>query len=193
MANYTASPSLQHLVSLTRTSIIWVMTNSAPDPILDRLFRHMAWANQILLGQLQVLSSEALALTSENEEWSVAVITQHFVRSAGFYVSRVSGDPLPTGFELPVSKDDLSGLAKHCAAFDARLGELATMPEAMTTYQREGKTIVRARSTILGQSIHHATEHRAQIADILSFHGIKAIDLDEMDVWAYSDAEGLGA
>jgi uncharacterized damage-inducible protein DinB len=66
------------------------------------------------------------------------------------------------------------------------------MPEAMTTYVREGRTIVRARSTILGQSIHHATEHRAQIADILSLHGVKAIDLDEMDVWAYSDAEGLG-
>jgi uncharacterized damage-inducible protein DinB len=169
------------------------MTNSAPDPILDRLFRHMAWANQSLLQQLQAIPSEALALTSENKEWSVAVITEHFVESAGFYVSRVGGDPLPTGFRLPASKDDLAALGQSCAAFDARLRELATMPEAMTTYQREGVTIVRARSTILGQSIHHATEHRAQIAGILSYHGVKAIDLDEMDVWAYSDAEGLGA
>jgi hypothetical protein len=85
------------------------------------------------------------------------------------------------------------GLAKRCAAFDEQLRELAAMPEAMTTYQREGKTIVRARSTILGQSLYHATEHRAQIAGILFYHGVKVIDLDEMDVWAYSDAEGLGA
>lgn len=62
----------------------------------------------------------------------------------------------------------------------------------MTTFQREGKAIHRARSTILGQSIYHATEHRTQIADIFSLHGIRAIDLDEMDVWAYGDAEGLG-
>lgn len=169
------------------------MTNSEPNPILDRLFRHMAWANQFLLEQLQMIPSEALALTSENEEWSVAVITQHFVRSAGFYVSRVSGAPFPTDIVKPASKEDLFGLGKRCASFDRQLRELAMMPEAMTTYQREGQTILRARSTILGQSIHHATEHRAQIADILSFHGIKAVDLDEMDVWAYSDAEGLGA
>jgi hypothetical protein len=44
----------------------------------------------------------------------------------------------------------------------------------------------------LGQSIHHAIEHRAQIADILVMHGIKDIDLDEIDVWALGDAEGLG-
>jgi uncharacterized damage-inducible protein DinB len=169
------------------------MTNSSPDPILDRLYRHMAWANQLLLGQLQVIPSEALALTTEDKEYSVAVIAEHFVRSAGFYIFRVTGEPLPVDFELTASKDDLAGLAKRCATFDARLRELATMPEAMTTYQREGKTIVRARSTILGQSLYHATEHRAQIAGILFHHGIKAIDLDEMDVWAYSDAEGLGA
>jgi uncharacterized damage-inducible protein DinB len=169
------------------------MTNPEPNPVLDRLFRHMAWANQLLLGQLQTIPSEALALTTENKEYSVAVIAEHFVRSAGFYIFRVTGEPLPADFELTASKDDLVGLAECCAAFDARLRELATAPEATTTYQREGKTIIRARSTILGQSIHHATEHRAQIAGILFYHGIKTIDLDEMDVWAYSDAEGLGA
>ena len=49
------------------------------------------------------------------------------------------------------------------------------------------------RSTIVGQAIHHATEHRAQIAAALATNGIDAIDLDELDVWAYGDAEGLGA
>ena len=169
-----------------------VMTISPPDAILDRLFRHMAWANQLLLEQLQTISADALCLTAENDEWSVAAIVEHFVRSAGFYLARVTGDPLPPDFTRPASQGDLLEMAGRCADFDARLRELAGMPEGMTTYQREGKTIVRARSTILGQSIHHATEHRAQIADILSLHGIKAIDLDEMDVWAYSDAEGLG-
>jgi hypothetical protein len=51
----------------------------------------------------------------------------------------------------------------------------------------------RARSTVLAQAIHHATEHRAQIAGALAAHGIDALDLDELDVWAYGDAEGLGA
>ena len=168
------------------------MDNSKSDPTLDRLFRHMAWANQILLQKLQEVPVDALALSSENEEWTVGVVTEHFVRSAGVYAARVAGETLPGGFKTPSSHGDLRELATRCATFDATLRELAGMPEGMTTYEREGKTVVRARSTILGQSIHHATEHRAQIADILSFHGLKAIDLDEMDVWSYSNAEGLG-
>ena len=168
------------------------MTILEPNAILDRLFRHMAWANQSLLAILKEIPAEALEFSSENEEWKVAAIVQHYVRSAGFYVSRVTGEPRATDVIRPATPDDLDQLAQRCARSDARLRELAAMPEGMTTYEHEGKTKVRARSTILGQSIHHATEHRAQIADILSFHGVKAIDLDEMDVWAYSDAEGLG-
>lgn len=169
------------------------MINNEPDPILDRLFRHMAWANQSLLATLAEIPEGALALSSENPEWKIATIIEHYVRSAGFYVSRVTGEPLPTDFKEPSSKADLVELARRCADFDERLRELTTAPEAMTTYVREGRTIVRARSTILGQSIHHATEHRAQIADILFLHGIKTLDLDVLDVWAYSDFEGLGA
>ena len=169
------------------------MTNPEPHPILDRLFRHMAWANQSLLIKLKDIPAQALELSLENEDWRVATIVQHFVRAAGFYVSRVTGDPLPTEIVRPATAADLDQLAMRCAEFDERLRELATLPEGMVTYVREGKTIVRARSTILGQSIHHATEHRAQIADALSFHGFKVLDLDELDVWAYSDHEGLGA
>ncbi len=168
------------------------MDNSKSDPTLDRLYRHMAWANQILLQKLQEVPVDALALSSENKEWSVSVIVEHLVRAAGNYGARVLEEAPPGGFNVPSTLEDLVGLARRCGEFDARLRELASQPDGVTAFQRDGKTIHRARSTILGQSIHHATEHRAQIADILSFHGIRAIDLDEMDVWAYGDAEGLG-
>ena len=162
------------------------------DPILDRLFRHMAWANQLLFEQLTSVPEAALALSADNDEWSVGAILMHFVRSSGFYVARVTGDELRTDFHIPFTHRYIRELAIRCAESDARLRELAGEPEAMTTFIRDGVTIHRARSTIIGQSIHHATEHRAQIADILSLHAIRAIDLDAMDVWAYSDAEGLG-
>ncbi len=169
------------------------MTIPEPNPILDRLYRHMAWANQSLFEQLKAVPDEALTLTAENDEWTVAAILEHLVMAAGSYAARVAGSPLPTDFVRPTTQEDVFELARRCSGFDAQLRELAAMPEGMTSYVREGKTIVRARSTILGQSIHHATEHRAQIADILSLHGIKVLDLDELDVWAYSDFEGLGA
>ncbi len=168
------------------------MNNSKSDPTLDRLFRHMAWANQIMFEKLQEVPVDSLGLSAENKEWTVSVIVQHLVGAAGNYGARVLGEAAPSGINAPSTRADLLELAQRCGEFDARLRDLASHPDEITTYQREGKTIRRARSTILAQSIHHATEHRAQVADILSLHGIRAIDLDEMDLWAYGDAEGLG-
>jgi hypothetical protein len=44
----------------------------------------------------------------------------------------------------------------------------------------------------LTQAIHHATEHRAQIAGIFANHGLKVIDLDAIDMWEFANYEGLG-
>ena len=86
---------------------------------------------------------------------------------------------------------ELTEVAARCAAIDARIRAQAAVPDGPSP-SPDGKE-GRARSTILGQAIHHATEHRAQIAGALSTHGIDAIDLDALDLWAYGDAEGLGA
>ena len=47
-----------------------------------------------------------------------------------------------------------------------------------------------AGKTILAQAIHHATEHRAQIAGALATNGNDAIDLDAFDLWEFAEAEG---
>jgi uncharacterized damage-inducible protein DinB len=170
------------------------MTAVLPDRTTDRLFRHMAWANATLIEQLAQLPAEALTYSSPGSaDWSVGQIVAHFASSSGFYVARLEGTDVPIRPAPPVTADDVRAIARLCAGSDSRLLELAALPDAMTTYVRDGKTIRRARSTILAQSIHHATEHRAQIAGALAAHGVFAIDLDELDVWSYSDAEGLGA
>lgn len=168
------------------------MNSSEINPTLDRLFRHMAWANAYLFEQLKELPEERLALKAPNNEWSIASIIEHLVRAAGFYVTRLGGQITSNDYVTPSTTADISLLAKLCAGFDAQLRALAVEPDGITKYERNGRTIHRARSTILGQSIHHATEHRAQIAGILSSHGINAVDLDAIDVWGLGDAEGLG-
>jgi len=40
---------------------------------------------------------------------------------------------------------------------------------------------------LVNQAIHHATEHRAQIAGALAAHGITSVDLDAIDVWSLHD------
>jgi uncharacterized damage-inducible protein DinB len=163
------------------------------DPTLDRLLRHMAWANAALIATLTGLGDDALAVAAPRNDWTVARILEHLVGSAGSYTARLEGVPRPERIAAPTTIAELAGLATACAAYDARLRAQAAIPDGPVEYLNDGRTILRARSTILGQAIHHATEHRAQIGDALSTNGIDALDLDELDLWAYSTDEGLGA
>jgi uncharacterized damage-inducible protein DinB len=152
----------------------------------------MAWANSTLFDRLAELSDEALALASPRNEWTVAKILAHLVSSAGGYAARLEGVPRPERNGPPTMVAGLAELARRCAGYDARLRAQAAAPDGSCPSPDPGKA-PRARSTVLGQAIHHATEHRAQIAGALATNGIDAIDLDALDVWAYGDAEGLGA
>ena len=167
------------------------MTGPA-DQTLDRLYRHLHWADQQVFDALARLPREALSLRAPGSEWSVARIAHHLVDAQRWYVWRLAGDPCEDS-AVPSEPEEFLELARLLAIADGRLREEAALAEGFTEYVREGKTIRRMRSTILAQAIHHATEHRAQIADTLAAHGIAAIDLDELDLWSYGDAEGIGA
>jgi uncharacterized damage-inducible protein DinB len=111
--------------------------------------------------------------------------------AAGGYASRLEGAPRPERTEPPTTVAELAELAARCAAYDARIRAQAAGPDGPAEHPSR-RTVLRARSTILGHANHHATEHRAEIAGALATNGIDAIDLDALDVWAYGDAEGLG-
>ena len=161
------------------------------DTTLDRLFRHMAWANQNVLKSLETLTPEQLELTAPGSEWSVARIAHHLVDAQRWYVWRLAKDNCDDS-DIPTTAEDIAHLAELLAIADARIREEGALPDGMTEYERGGKLITRARSTILAQAVHHATEHRAQIADTLAAHGLHVVDLDALDVWSFGTAEGLG-
>ena len=162
------------------------------DPTLDRLLRHMAWANAALIATLAELPDSALQIASPRNEWSAGRILAHLVSAAGGYASRLEGTPRPDDTEPPSSAAELPEIGGRLAALDARLRAQATMPDEPVPHPKPDRP-ANARSTILAQAIHHATGHRAQIAGALSTNGIDAIDLDALDVWEYGEAEGLGA
>ncbi len=164
------------------------MTDTTVDPTLDRLLRHMAWANAALIATLAGLPDSALAVASPKNEWPVARILHHLVSAAGGYASALEGGPRLPKTEPPTAAAELPALAERCAGFDARLRTQAALPEGMARYA-DSNEYPDARSTVVGQAIHHATEHRAQIAGALSTNGLDAIDLDALDLWAYAEAE----
>jgi hypothetical protein len=53
-----------------------------------------------------------------------------------------------------------------------------------------GNLVRRWRSTILSQAIHHATEHRAQIAEAIGAQEFVRLNLDNMDLWSYEIEQG---
>jgi len=168
------------------------LTDRSPDPTLDRLLRHMAWANAQLIAWLAEQPDDALSFTAPNNEWSAGRILAHLVNAAGGYAARLEGVPRPPDVDSLASAAELAAAADRLAGFDARLRAQATKPDIRLLHADPARP-PRARSTILAQAIHHATEHRAQIAGALAANGNNAIDLDAIDLWQYGDTEGLGA
>lgn len=163
---------------------------------LDRLLKHMAWANQETIKHVQTLPEESLKSFATNPEWFVAEILHHIVDSADHYAYRISGKPALTQPGDPCIADiekisDLSRLLEQAATVDAALLECVKLDDIQLEYENyEGKLVKRWRSTILSQAIHHATEHRAQLASALEAKGFKPVNLDDLDLWSYEIANG---
>lgn len=163
---------------------------------LERLLKHMAWANQEIIKHLQTLPEEALKSFATNPEWDVSEILHHIVDSADHYAYRISGKPALTQPGDPCIDEiekisDLPRLLKQAAIVDAALLDCVKLEDIQLEFQNnEGKQVKRWRSTILSQAIHHATEHRAQLASALEAKGFKPVNLDALDLWSYEIAHG---
>jgi uncharacterized damage-inducible protein DinB len=165
------------------------MTAHASDPTLDRLLRHMAWANASVAEQLRLLSEQELASTAPGSVWTVAEIFHHVVGAAGQYAARLEGAPRPVESRVPTTGAQITELARVCADHDERLRAAAAQSGGRVSFDRNGTRMEMERSTILAQMIHHAAEHRAQIAGILAAHDRDVIDLDAIDLWAFTSWE----
>lgn len=167
------------------------MSSSQPNAIVERLFRHLGWANAHVLASLATLTDEQLGCASPGSDWSAAAIAQHLVHVSGLYASRLDGAAAPAATALPTNSAQIADLAQRCAEYDARLLVESGQPEGIVEYVREGKHMRRTRSALLAQALLHANEHRAQIAGALDAHGVRAIDLDALSPWQFGIVEGL--
>ncbi len=158
---------------------------------LDRLLVHMAWANQKTIAHLQSLPEESLKAFATNPEWHAAEIIYHIVDSADHYAYRISGVPALTQPGEPCIDEikgiaDLARLKEQAARVDKALLDCVKLDDIQLEFvNAEEKLVKRWRSTILSQAIHHATEHRAQLASALEAKGFEPVNLDDLDLWSY--------
>jgi len=155
------------------------------NPLVERSFKHMAWANQQMLLILKELPDEAINFSAWNPDWTVGKIAHHIVIAEGRLISRIIQQPAPEEFEPPVTSAGIEQLITICAERDAQLLALINTPDEMRKFVRYGTEVEFLTSTILVQAVHHASEHRAQISDILAANKMDVLNLDDIDLWSF--------
>lgn len=159
------------------------------NPLVERSFKHMAWANKQMLEILKTLPDKAINFSAWNPDWTVGTIAHHIVIAEGRLISRIVQQPAPTEFDPPKCASDLTQLIAVAAERDAQLLSLINTPDEMRTFVRYGTEVEFLTSTILVQAVHHASEHRAQISDILAANNMDVLNLDEIDLWSFEKFE----
>ena len=56
---------------------------------MEKLLKHMAWANQEIIGKINELPKEALSAYAVNPEWTVGTILRHIGSASNWYVWRL--------------------------------------------------------------------------------------------------------
>lgn len=159
------------------------------NPLVERSFKHMAWANKQMLSILKGLSDEAINFSAWNPDWTIGKIAQHIVIAEGRLISRIIEQAPPAELEAQTSASGISDLIDICLKQDAQLLALTSTPDEMRKFVRSGVEVEFRTSTILVQAVHHASEHRAQIAVILALNNLDVLNLDEIDLWSFEKFE----
>jgi uncharacterized damage-inducible protein DinB len=153
--------------------------------LLVEFFRHNAMMNGRLLAACRQLSPEQLAATVTGTYGTIGATLVHIANAQEGYAARLLDTERPE--RLP--EDPFPGIeavAERLALGDLQLEEAAARAgqdrEVQVTGDDPPGTWTMPVSLFLLQAINHGTEHRSQIATILTSLGIEP---PEMDGWAY--------
>jgi uncharacterized damage-inducible protein DinB len=148
-----------------------------------QLFGYTFWANKLLLDSCSALSVEQQHTPVLAGLPPVFNILVHIFGAQELWLNRLNGIspaamPTPADFpDLQKLAHDWKALNLHTMAFLAGLGEGGL--ELQVTYQTtKGKSFTTAPWQALSQVINHATQHRAEIAAILTALERSPGDLD---------------
>jgi len=155
--------------------------------ILVALLRHHAWANARLIEACAGLPDEVLDEAAPGTFGSVRDTLVHVVANEEGYLAvwEQTGPPGRGAFAFR-GFDDLRARAERSGRRLVALAERTDGDPVVRGEWREGPFAL-PTSVFVIQAINHATEHRAQVATILSQRGVAPPVLDG---WAYAEETG---
>jgi uncharacterized damage-inducible protein DinB len=151
---------------------------------LVALFRHNRWATRQLMAFCTQLTDAQLDYTAPGVYGSIRATWDHIVRNEESYTALLAeGAWQPT----PAAADGLAGLAERAERAAAALIDLAAHDHTARILKGEwrGQPYSIPAVIPLTQAIHHANEHRAQIATLLTLQGFNP---PVIDAWTYDKA-----
>jgi uncharacterized damage-inducible protein DinB len=156
--------------------------------VLTTLFEHNAWANLKLLDFCAGLSDQQLDSTAVGGFGSIRDTLRHIVNAEVSYVERVNGR-LPPQPLAPGEFPSFAVLREAARWASDELLQLALSARIDTIVrQRPPRQIYEYKlASLIVQAITHSTEHRAQIAAIITQLGMEPPD---MSGWQYMDEIG---
>jgi uncharacterized damage-inducible protein DinB len=153
--------------------------------LLVEFFRHNAMMNGRLLAACRQLTPEQLGATATGTYGTIGATLVHIANAQEGYAARLLDTERPE--RLP--EDPFPGMeavGERLARGDRQLEEAAARAgqdrEVQVTGDNPPGTWTMPVSLFLLQAVNHGTEHRSQVATILTNLGIEP---PEMDGWAY--------
>jgi uncharacterized damage-inducible protein DinB len=155
--------------------------------ILVRMFEHHHWANQRTARSCADMTEAQLDATVVGTRDSIRETLMHIAGAEQRYVLRLAGLPPAYG-----ERDGWPGIARLRQLLDEsgrRLIDLAERadPDEVLRGAYQGEPYALPAALLYVQAINHATEHRSQIATILTQQRIEPPDVSG---WAWDRASG---
>jgi uncharacterized damage-inducible protein DinB len=152
---------------------------------LADFFRYNLWANSLVLDVCANLDDTQLDASVEGTFGSIRETLIHIVGSEESYVRRLTGqlparqydDGVFPGFDELRQRTHQSG--ERLIAFAEQFN-----PDLILQLSYQGQPYNVPAVVVVAQAITHATDHRSQVATILSQQGVTLL---EFDCWAYYD------
>lgn len=161
--------------------------------ILANLFHHHRWANARMFEACLPLTHEQLATEVTGTYGRLDETLLHLAGAEGGYLNTLTGWQPPEGYGLGegVAFPGVPLLVERMQMTGDALVEVAReLPgERILTGERNGEPYAIPGWVVLLQAAYHATEHRQQIATMLTHVGIEP---PEPDLWAFDEARQRG-
>ena len=151
-----------------------------------RQMRHDVWATQRLIERCRALREEQLDLVVPGTYGTIRRMLTHVVRADEGYLQSLDTFTEPRIEEADTTT--LDEIEKHLATVRAGVERLFVQKDFDPDQRMRRRDVELEPWILMTQFSHHGSDHRSQVCTTLSVNGL---DVPELDVWAYGDAEGV--